>query len=275
MRVISLGGGVQSTVMCLLAEQGAFGVKPDCAIFADTQWEPHSVYNNIHWLQSQVSFPIITTSNGRSLREDVINGVNAQGAPWMTLPVYLADSNGKSLGINWRQCTKNYKLDPIRREVQRLLGVRPRQLLSAETSIEMWLGITTDESMRVKTSRDWWVTHRYPLVDDFPMTRDECQQWFAERYPERNLTRSACIGCPFRSSSSWLDIKSSEPELYEEAVKIDAMLRSNGHNASRMFRKQAYLHQRRIPLEDALTLDIQESQEPNQFNNECEGHCGL
>ena len=215
---------MQSTVMCLLAEQGVFGVKPDCAIFADTRWEPQSVYDNIHWLQSQVSFPIITTSNGRSLREDVINGVNAQGNPWMTLPVFLADGNGESMGINWRQCTKNYKLDPIRREVQRLLGVRPRQLLSAETSVEMWLGITTDESMRIKTSRDWWVTHRYPLVDDVPMTRDQCQHWFAERYPERNLTRSACVGCPFRSSSSWLDIKGSEPELYEEAVKIDAML---------------------------------------------------
>ena len=275
MRVISLGGGVQSTVMCLLAEQNAFGEKPDYAIFADTQWEPSSVYENIEWLQSQVSFPIITTNNGRSLRDDVVNGVNAQGKPWMTLPVYLADQDGKSTGINWRQCTKNYKLDPIRREVQKILGVSPRQSLSSETNVEMWLGISTDEAMRVKPSRNWWITHRYPLVDDIPMTREQCQEWFFENYPDRNLTRSACVGCPFRSSSSWLDVKSSEPELFNEAVKIDAMLRSNGHNAARMFRKQAYLHHRRIPLGEALALDIQESQESNQFINECEGHCGL
>ena len=260
--------------MCLLAEQGAFGDKPDCAIFADTQWEPQAVYDNIEWLKSEVSFPVITTGNGRSLREDVINGVNAQGHAWLTLPAYLADRDGQPAGINWRQCTKNYKLDPIRKEVQRLLGVRPRQSLPSETNIEMWLGISTDEAMRVKPSRNWWIKHRYPLIDDLPMTRDECREWFAERYPKRDLSRSACIGCPFRSSSSWLDVKQSEPKLYQEAVEIDAMLRSSAHNAGRMFRKRPYLHHRRIPLEEALAVDGQE-REVNGFINECEGHCGL
>lgn len=33
-RVLSLGGGVQSTAVALLAERGMFGVKPDAAIFA-------------------------------------------------------------------------------------------------------------------------------------------------------------------------------------------------------------------------------------------------
>ena len=274
MRVISLGGGVQSTVMCLLADRDAFGVKPDYAIFADTRWEPNSVYDNIDWLRSQVSFPIITTSNGRSLRDDVINGVNAQGNPWMTLPVFLTEKNGEPAGINWRQCTKNYKLDPIRRKVQELLGVKPRQSISAETNIEMWLGITIDEAMRVKPSRNWWIRHRYPLIDDMPMDRDECITWFGTHYPERELTRSACVGCPFRSSSSWLDIRANEPDLFGEAVEIDAMFRSEKHNANRMFRKQAYLHHRRMPLEEALEQDYHE-REFNNFINECEGHCGL
>ena len=261
--------------MCLLAEQGAFGVKPDYAIFADTKWEPQSVYDNVEWLQSQVSYPIVTTNNGRSLRQDVIDGVNAQGAPWMTIPVYLADEDGGNAGINWRQCTKNYKLDPIRRTVQRLLGVRPRQNLSPETHVEMWLGITTDEALRVKPSRNWWITNRYPLIDDFPLTREDCQEWFAKRYPKRNLNRSACVGCPFRSSSSWLDVKTNEPELFSEAVQIDAMLRSKTHNSRKMFRKRAFLHHRRMPLGEAIRLDLSESLESNQFINECEGYCGL
>ena len=155
-----------------------------------------------------------------------------------------------------------------------MLGVKPRQSLSPETSVEMWLGITTDEAMRVKPSRNWWIEHRYPLVDDLPMTREDCREWFAKEYPARNLTRSACIGCPFRSSASWLDIKLNEPELFEETVEIDAMLRSEKHNANRMFRKQAYLHHRRIPLAEALERDSQNG-EVNGFINECEGHCGL
>ena len=36
--VISLGGGVQSSIMALMASQGAFDRVPDCAIFADTRW---------------------------------------------------------------------------------------------------------------------------------------------------------------------------------------------------------------------------------------------
>ena len=257
-----------------MAEQGHFDYKPDCAVFADTRWEPSSVYENLEWLESQVSFPIIRTDNGRSLRDDVLDGINAQGQAWLTLPAYLANQDGEPAGINWRQCTKNYKLAPIHRAVQEKLGVRPRQVLSSDTQIEMWLGITTDESLRVKPSRNWWIKHRYPLIDDSPMTRTDCLEWFAGKYPDRQIGRSACIGCPFRSSESWLQVKESEPELFADAVHIDAMLRSPEHNARRMFRKLPYLHHRRIPLAEAVEMDSQE-REVNGFINECEGHCGL
>jgi len=261
--------------MCLLAEKGEFPNPPDYAIFADTGWEPKSVYDNLEWLESQVSFPILKISNGRNLFEDVSNGVNAQGHPWMTLPVYLADDQGNAKGINWRQCTKNYKLDPIRRTVQDLLGVKPRQALSPETNVEMWLGITTDEAMRVKPSRLWWIRHLYPLIDTLPMTREQCAEWFAERYPDRRLSRSACIGCPFRGSASWLEVMENEPEQLAEAVRLDQMIRSPEHNSGRMFRKLAYLHHRRIPLAEAIHLDMENARESNPFINECEGHCGL
>ena len=260
--------------MCLMAEAGRFGERPDYAIFADTHWEPNGVYKTLDWLREKVSFPIIATDNGRSLREDVLNGVNAQGKPWLTIPAYLADQHGGSAGINWRQCTTNYKLRPILKKVQELLGVTPREALEDGTWVEMWLGITTDEIARVKTSRNWWIGHRYPLVDDMPITRQECLSWFQEHHPERSLSRSACIACPFRSSSSWLEIRESDPALFSEAVKLDRTLRTKKHNAGRMFRKKAYLHHRRIPLLEALELDQQE-REINAFINECEGHCGL
>ena len=261
--------------MCLMAEAGEITPPPDYAVFADTGWEPQSVYETLDWLESTIkSFPIIRTSNGRSLRDDVRNGLNAQGKPWMTLPVYLRDRQGGASGINWRQCTKNYKIDPIRREVQRHLGVSPRQLLPHDTNVEMWLGITTDEIMRMKPSRNWWITHRFPFITDVPMTRDDCKAWFAERFPDQVLGRSACVGCPFRSSQSWLEIRNSEPELFEEAVEIDENLRTRNHNAGKMFRKLAFLHHRRLPLAEAIELDFEEG-EVNGFNNECEGHCGL
>ena len=55
--VISLGGGVQSSVMALMANEGAFDRIPDCAIFADTRWEPPSIYEHLTWLKDRLSFP--------------------------------------------------------------------------------------------------------------------------------------------------------------------------------------------------------------------------
>ena len=59
-RSLSLGAGVQSTVLALMAERGEYGLpKPDVAVFADTGWEPPSVYEHLDWLQEQLSFEVV------------------------------------------------------------------------------------------------------------------------------------------------------------------------------------------------------------------------
>lgn len=56
--VISLGAGVQSSVMALMAAKGQIKPMPDCAIFADTQAEPDHVYEWLDWLETQLPFPV-------------------------------------------------------------------------------------------------------------------------------------------------------------------------------------------------------------------------
>ncbi|ANS02942.1 hypothetical protein [uncultured Mediterranean phage uvDeep-CGR0-AD1-C123] len=46
LEVISLGAGVQSSVMALMAAHGELPI-PECAIFADTQFEPRQVYEHL------------------------------------------------------------------------------------------------------------------------------------------------------------------------------------------------------------------------------------
>ena len=88
--VISLGGGVQSSVMALMASEGEFGKVPDCAIFADTHWEPPTIYTHLDWLSSNLSFPLYAVDNGRSLREDVKALTNHSGnRGFIDLPLYL------------------------------------------------------------------------------------------------------------------------------------------------------------------------------------------
>ena len=58
LRVLSLGAGVQSSVMALMADRGEITPMPDCAIFADTMDEPDEVYDHLDWLVKQLQFPV-------------------------------------------------------------------------------------------------------------------------------------------------------------------------------------------------------------------------
>ena len=176
--VISLEGGVQSSVMALMASGGAFDRTPDCAIFADTKWEPPSIYTHLEWLEGQLRFPLYVVDNGRNLREDVKALTNHSGSPrYIDIPVYLKGSDGEGDGIGRRQCTDSYKIRPIRRKVRELLGLKKRQRVPANTAVELWLGISTDEAIRMKTSRDRWIENRYPLIEA-GMSRRDCMDWW-------------------------------------------------------------------------------------------------
>ena len=278
--VISLGGGVQSSVMALMASRslsptgsgGAFDRVPDCAVFADTRWEPPSVYEHVEWLKDRLSFPLYVVDNGRSLREDVKALTNHSGSTrYIDIPVYLKGRDGEGDGIGRRQCTANYKIRPIRRKIRELLGLKPGQRVPAGTTVELWLGISTDEAVRMKDSRDRWMTNRYPLVEA-GMSRRDCAGWWAARY-DRPLERSACVACPFQSRQRWVETKRRWPELFAEAVEIDARMRDG-----LAFAKEPYLHSLRMPLAEAVKLDEAEMGTGGQtdgFGNECEGHCGV
>ena len=271
--VLSLGGGVQSSVMALMAGEGAFDRVPDCAIFADTRWEPPSVYEHIEWLRDRLSFPLHVVDNGRSLREDVKALTNHSGSrSYVDIPVYLKGRGGEGDGIGRRQCTDNYKIRPIRRRIRDLLGLRPRQRVPAGTTVELWLGISTDEAIRMKTSRDRWIENRYPLIEAGHVPKGLHADWWAARY-DRPLERSACVACPFQSRQRWVETKRRWPELFAEAVEIDARLRGG-----LALDKTPYLHSLRVPLAEAVEMDeavLGAGAQADGFGNECEGHCGV
>ena len=253
--VISLGGGVQSSVMALMASGGAFGQLPDCAIFADTHWEPPTIYTHLDWLSGNLSFPLYVVDNGRSLREDAKALTNHSGNRGLIdLPLYLkgparaGERNGQGDGMGRRQCTEHYKIRPVRRKIRELLGLSMGQRVPADTTVELWLGISTDEAIRMKTSRDRWIHNRYPLIA-VGMSRKDCLDWWEARY-DRPLERSACIGCPYQSRQRWAETKRRWPKLFAEVVEIDSNLRGK-----LAFAKEPYLHPRRMPLAQAVNLD--------------------
>ena len=72
LEIISLGAGVQSSVMALMAARGELKPMPECAIFADTGWEPDGVYKHLEWLKTQLNFPVYNVSAG-DIRKDTLD----------------------------------------------------------------------------------------------------------------------------------------------------------------------------------------------------------
>ena len=58
LNVLSLGAGVQSSTLALMAAHGEIEPMPDCAIFADTGDEPKAVYEWLVWLETQLPFEV-------------------------------------------------------------------------------------------------------------------------------------------------------------------------------------------------------------------------
>lgn len=280
-RVLSLGAGVQSSVLALRLSRGDEALaklgypKPDLAVFADTGWEPGYVYEHLDWLESQLDFPLHPVHAG-DLKENARKAVTVTGRRFVDVPYYTVNPDG-SKGALRRQCTYNYKIQPIYREMRRLAGAKPRRPFPSDARVEMWLGISTDEAGRMKGSRERWVEHRWPLIDS-GWTRQDCRDWFSAEYPERHLPRSACVICPYRSNHSWLEMKRNDEESFAEAVRFDNMLRrSLSHPVRQVLSGRPYLHSSRRPLASAVA-DVEKSAErdsPDAFTNECEGLCGV
>ena len=153
--------------------------------------------------------------NGRNLREDAKALTNHSGSRrFVDLPVYLKGRDGEGDGIGRRQRTEHYKIAPVPRKIRDLLGLRKRQRVPSDTAVELWLGISTDEAVRMKDSRDRWITNRFLLIDA-GMSRRDCIDWWTARY-DRPLERSACVACPFQSRQRWVHTKRRWPELFAE-----------------------------------------------------------
>lgn len=275
LRVLSLGAGVQSTAVYLMALEGELGTPPDLAIFADTGWEPPAIYEHLSRLEATGGdrIPIHRVSRG-NLRDDVIGaldnaGVGHYGQP----PLYVrnAANDGTSAadvgGTLWRKCTTDYKIEPIQKEIRRVLGYQPRQRVAKRA--QQWFGISMDEAHRMRDSRVPWIDNHYPLID-LRMSRVDCLSWLqAHGWPKPR--KSSCIGCPYHSNSMWAEMRDRYPEEWADAVQFDRTLRTGKLPG---VTGDAYLHRRMMPLPDA----VDSTHDPDQidlFGNECEGLCGV
>jgi hypothetical protein len=165
------------------------------------------------------------------------------------MPYFVDPKDGSGdHGMIRRQCTREYKLDPIRQQVRHLAGLQKGEVAGDRVHVEQWVGISADEIHRLRQSRDYWITLRYPLVFDLKPAwrRQDCLAWLKREYPDHPVPRSACIGCPFHSDGEWRQMRDHDPAAWQDAIAFDAAIRKLGG-----LRGDAYLHASLKPLAEA------------------------
>ena len=251
--IISLGGGIQSTTMLLMACHDEITPKPICAIFADTGWEREQTYKTVKFLFSYaVNFgiPVYTVSSG-NIRVDSVDPEKRKPM----LPFYQ-DNGKKRLP---RQCTYDYKIRPVRKLAKRLTDA------THKAPYTTWIGYSIDEVGRMSPSKVKYAIHRYPLIEN-RMDKGSCYKWL-EKSGFPAPVKSACIGCPCHRNDLW------EKLTDEEIADCDDF--EKGVQASYTKLKHTpYLHRSCDPIEErpfeSKTLDAFDSE-----TEDCQGGCWL
>jgi hypothetical protein len=214
-RVIAWGFGWQSTTMAVMSALGDLP-KVDLILGSDPGWERRKTYETIEfykpWIEAHgVPVAILTTGD-----------IRRQGASeHIHIPFWT--ETGAPLQ---RQCTNHFKIMPARRYLRQWLGYpESKAPHPRKGAIEQWMGYTIDERYRMEASNVQYIVHRFPLIEK-NFARWDCPTYLkAHGLPLP--VKSACIGCPYRDASEWLEMATNDPDEFEDACRFDEENRDN------------------------------------------------
>jgi len=267
---LSLGAGVQSSCLFYMACIGdPIMPKIDFAVFSDTGDEPQYVYKQLEYLQNlgkKYNIPVfIVSKNDKPMSYDIFNpGVNR----FASVPGFTKNPDG-SIGMLRRQCTGEYKIQPIVKFLKRHMGFKKgMRIMNKGIPIVRVLsiqGISLDEIQRMKEPLDKWQDVGYPLVHA-RMNRQACHKWI-DNSEFQQVEKSACVYCPFHGNNEWKAVKECK-EDWELALRVDEAIRDSSKKGAS---NPIYLHRSCKPLKD---IDFDDHMD-DLFDNECDGICGL
>lgn len=248
LRVISYGGGVQSTALLVLAAQkridfttflmanvGDDSEDPRTLDYVHNVAMPYAAQHGItiHLLDRIKRDGTVETLWGRLMREGS-----------RSLPIPIRMDNGKPGG---RSCTADFKV-----------GVTGKWLkqhgASADNPATIGIGISADEVMRANNRRvDPHERIVYPLVGigeetGLAMNRQDCIQLIA-RAGLPVPPKSSCFFCPFHRPSAWEDLQRERPDLFEKSCQLEDTL---NERRDMLGKDHVWLTRFAMPLRDAI-----------------------
>jgi hypothetical protein len=258
MNVISYGGGVQSTALCVLAIEGH--IQADFAIFAnvgDNSENPAT----LKYLEMFVPWAakrgleiverrwVDRTGKVRDLYDETMR----EDRRSIDIPVWL-DSGA----FGNRKCTDAYKIAVVGRELR-------KRGATAANPANVMVGISTDEWQRAnrRHSKAWEIPS-YPLLES-GMSRYACElHIIAAGLPVP--PKSSCWFCPLQGPKGWAQKRRDEPGVFDRGVAMEDRI---NETRVKLGRDRVSLAKGGTPL-----AEIREA-EPTLFNGGgCdEGYC--
>lgn len=271
LRVISYGGGVQSTAMLVLAAQGKLqeiiGGDIRAALFANTGDDsehpdtlkyvreiaiPYAKQHGIEVIELQ------TVKNGETTT--IWNEITKPESKRMLIPVY-GDIN---MPLQ-RSCTVDFKIKTVGKWVKKNGATKTDPALVA-------IGISTDEIQRAGRGQEEHMQKRvYPLLD-LGLSRVGCMQ-VIHNAGIPVPPKSSCFFCPFHKAQVWAELRRDRPDLFDKAQELeDALLAKQEARG----KNPVYLTKYKRRISDVINAagdTLFSSVDPNDEEGCDSGHC--
>lgn len=269
-RVISYGGGVQSTALLVLAAQGKIDFKTFlfCNVGDDSE-HPATIeyvrkvampYAQEHGIELVELHKVLRTGE----IDTIYQRLTRPGSRSIGIPVRM--SNGAPGN---RACTGDFKINVVDKWL--------RQHGAKEQGAQVGLGISLDELQRVKPNMDPstqdWKENVFPLLFEVekPMDRQACIQ-VIERAGLPVPPKSACWFCPYHRLSKWQEMRQKEDALFWKAVELERFINKRREELGK---DQVWFTGKLVPL-DAATTSLQQNSLFDDHEDMCEsGYCWI
>lgn len=244
MKIISYGGGVQSTAMIVLAVQGRItGV--DAAVFCnvgDDSEDPLTITYVREVMQPWAAahnFPVLEIA--KTLRDGTVdtlwNRLMKEDSRFLGIPVRMNTTGAPGN----RSCTADYKIKVIGKYLKQH-GATPANPAT------VCIGFSTDEIHRANRKKAMpYESPEYPLLE-LGLDRGACQTLIADAglpVPPK----SSCFFCPYHRRLAWAEMRRDRPELFAKCVELETTL--NVRRAA-LGRDPVWLTDRLAPIDKAI-----------------------
>lgn len=220
MRVVSYGGGVQSTALLVLAAQGRI----DYQTFLFANVGDDSEHPGTLRYVREIAVPF-AQAHGLEIHElhrkrrdgsteTLFSQLTRSGSRSLPIPVRMAGDGAPGN----RSCTGKFKIEVVGKWLK-AHGAGP------DNPATVAVGISLDEIQRVNSRKAApYETLTYPLLDLAPpLRRADCTDVIrGAGLPVPG--KSSCWFCPFHRAGTWQDMRRQEPALFGQAVALEALL---------------------------------------------------